>query len=415
MTSARGQGRLYQWVLVGLLSLNFGIVFFDRNSINVLMPFIQPELRLSNTAIGELASALSLSWALAGLFVGRLSDALGRRKVILIVAAFVFSGASLLSGLARSFTMLLGARLLMGIAEGGVMPISQALVAAEVEPQRRGLAMGAAQNFGANLLGNFLAPIVLTAFALAFGWRNAFNLAAVPGLVLGLLMLWLIREPPMERVRAGDGQPRLSIGAALALRNVWICVVLSILLVAFLVVFAAFMPNYLVQVRGMDKTLESWLMSMWGLPSMLYAFLIPGSSDVVGRRPIVIAMGAASALIPLSILFIDASAPAWPLFALFCLGATVSGIYPLVMATIPSETVPASQLATVLGLTMGVGEIVGGVFSPTLAGWAADVLGPAAILWILLGISAAIFAFACALKETAPAALRRRGLLLSSP
>ncbi len=95
MTTVPLKGRTYQWVLVGLLSVNFGIVFFDRNSINVLMPFIQPELGLSNTAIGALASALSLSWALAGLFVGRLSDALGRRKIILVAAALIFSGASL--------------------------------------------------------------------------------------------------------------------------------------------------------------------------------------------------------------------------------------------------------------------------------------------------------------------------------
>ena len=139
---------------------------------------------------------------------------------------------------------------------------------------------------------------------------------------------------------------------------------------------------------------------------MAYAFLVPGSSDVVGRRPIVIAMAAAAALIPLSALFIDG--PLWPLFVFFGLGAAVSGIYPLVMATIPSETVPASQLATVMGLTMGLGEVVGGVLSPLGAGWVGDVMGLRAILWILVGLSAAACLLACLLKETAPAALRRR-------
>jgi MFS family permease len=147
---------------------------------------------------------------------------------------------------------------------------------------------------------------------------------------------------------------------------------------------------------------------MWGLPSMAYAFLVTGASDRIGRRPIVIAAGAASALIPLSVLFIDG--PVWPLFVFFILGATVSGTYPIVMAAIPSETVPPAQLATVMGLTMGLGEIIGGVLSPYLAGTAADAFGPRATLWILLGISVAIFAFACALTETAPAALRRGSL-----
>jgi MFS transporter, ACS family, hexuronate transporter len=416
MNATSHPGRAYQWVLVGLLSLNFGVVFFDRNSIGYLMPFIQPQLGLSNTQVGELGSALSLSWALAGLFVGRLSDALGKRKAILVACAFVFSAASLLSGLASSFLLLMAARLMMGIAEGGVMPISQTLVAAEVEPQRRGLAMGAAQNFGANLLGNTLCPLVLTWFAMSYGWRNAFNLSAAPGFVLALLMLWLIRDPPIQP--GAKAQPRTSLRAILSTlgqRNIWICVVLSILLVAFLVVLLIFMPTYLVKVRGLNGSTESWLISMWGLPSMLYAFLIPGSSDFLGRRPIVIAMGAASALIPLSVLIIDPAAPVWPLFVMFALGATVSGIYPLVMATIPSETVSASQMATVLALTMGLGEAIGGVLSPTLAGEAMDAFGQGALLWILLGISGAMLVFSCALKETAPTVLHRRSLALSTP
>jgi len=67
----------YQALLVGLLSLNFGIVFFDRNALNFLMPFVQPDLGLSNTQVGLLASALSLTWSFAAFGVGRLSDATG--------------------------------------------------------------------------------------------------------------------------------------------------------------------------------------------------------------------------------------------------------------------------------------------------------------------------------------------------
>src|SRR5206468_11285951 len=62
--------------------------------------------------------------------------------------------------------LLLGARLLMGATEGAVMPISHSLVAEEVSPEHRGLAMGVAQNLGSNLLGSALAPVVLTALAM---------------------------------------------------------------------------------------------------------------------------------------------------------------------------------------------------------------------------------------------------------
>ncbi|WP_340146933.1 MFS transporter [Halomonas sp. PA16-9] len=83
----------YQILLVTLLSLNFGIVFFDRNALNFLMPFVQPELALTNLQIGLTASALSVTWAISGLIFGAMSDRSGRRKIFLIMATIVFLSA----------------------------------------------------------------------------------------------------------------------------------------------------------------------------------------------------------------------------------------------------------------------------------------------------------------------------------
>ncbi len=93
----------YQVLLVGLLSLNFGILFFDRNALNFLMPFVKPDLGLSNTQVGLTASALSFTWAIATILIGAASDRSGRRKPLLIAATIAFSLCSLLSGLAASF------------------------------------------------------------------------------------------------------------------------------------------------------------------------------------------------------------------------------------------------------------------------------------------------------------------------
>jgi len=113
-TPVRTRSTRYQFILVALLSLNFGIVFFDRNAVSFLMPFIQPELGLSNTQVGIIGSGLSFTWALAAFGIGKLSDAIGNRKLLLIFATIAFSLCSFLSGLASSFALLLGARLLMG-------------------------------------------------------------------------------------------------------------------------------------------------------------------------------------------------------------------------------------------------------------------------------------------------------------
>src|SRR6185312_8657691 len=169
----------YQVGVVILLSITFGILFFDRNSLGFLQPFVQPVLGLSNTQVGLLASVLSLTWAFAAFGIGVVSDRTGSRKRVLLLSTLAFSVCSFLSGLAGSFVMLLAARALMGIAEGGVMPIAQAIIASEVKPEHRGLAMGVTQNFGSNLLGSFVAPLALTGFATAFGWRHAFYLAGL--------------------------------------------------------------------------------------------------------------------------------------------------------------------------------------------------------------------------------------------
>src|SRR6187431_1358930 len=94
----------YQWTLIALLSANFGVVFFDRNTISYLGSFIQQDLGLNNAQLGYIA------WAIAGLFMGALVDRIGRRKLILVVATLVFSLASVVSGFAGSFIALLGAR-----------------------------------------------------------------------------------------------------------------------------------------------------------------------------------------------------------------------------------------------------------------------------------------------------------------
>lgn len=395
----------YQIGLVVLLSINFGIVFFDRNALSFLMPFVLPDLRLSNTQVGMLASALSLTWACAAFGIGVVSDKTGSRKALLIVATLAFSVCSFLSGIATSFVALLMARLLMGAAEGGVMPISQALVAAEVQPERRGLAMGVTQNFGSNLLGSFVAPVLLAAFATHAGWRHAFFLAGAPGIAAALLIWRYVREQPAAEGHPAVQREKLTLGAAFSERNVLICAALGVLLVSYLVICWAFMPLYLTQIRNYDPQTAGWLMGSLGVSATIGAFLISGLSDRFGRRPLMIAMPLIGVILPIGALYYTGSV--WLLAAMFFVGWGVNGIFPLFMATVPSESVDPKHQATVLGLCMGSGEVLGGVLSPSLAGVAADHVGLSAPLWIMLGLTSLAALLALGLRETAPRVLAR--------
>ena len=162
------------------------------------------------------------------------------------------------------------------------MPISQAMIAAEVTPEQRGLAMGVTQNFGSNLLGSFVAPVLLV------GVRDGLRLArapssspAFPGLVAALLIWWLIREPAAPAGTPSRQRKRSAMTLArrcFAERNVLICAVMGVLLVSYLVVCWAFMPLYLTQVRGFDAQTMGWLMGTLGISATIGAF--------AGLRPV---------------------------------------------------------------------------------------------------------------------------------
>jgi predicted MFS family arabinose efflux permease len=294
--------------------------------------------------------------------------------------------------------------MLMGAAEGGIMPISHTLIAAQVNPKLRGLAMGVAQNFGSNLLGSFVAPVLLVAFATAFGWRSAFFLAGIPGLITAVLMWFLIEDQPVAA--AAEARVKIGLREAFADRNVLICAAQGVLLVSYLVVCWAFMPLFLTRVRAYDPDTMGWLMGTLGISATVGAFVISGISDYVGRKPVMIVMPFVGVILPLGAMYYDGSV--WMMAAIFFVGWGLNGIFPLFMATVPSESVPATHTATVLGLCMGTPEILGGVLAPSIAGYAADQTGLQAPLWIMFGLAIVGGVLAFGLRETAPRVLARR-------
>jgi MFS family permease len=400
----------YQWWLTALLSTNFGFVLFDRNALNFLMPFVQPELGLNNTQIGLLAGALSLTWAVAAFGVGYVADRFGSPKRLLVISSVAFALCSFASGLAPSFMVMLGTRLAMGVAEGGIMPLSQLLIAAQVDQRHRGVAMGVAQGLGSSLMGSFVAPVLLVIFATAYGWRHAFFLAAAPALVVALAIAVFVRDPPLADASSPENREALHergpLWHSLSEGNIVRCVALSVLFVSYLVVTWAFMPLYLTRALGYSASTMSWLMGVLGIAATLYSFALTALSDRVGRRAVVIVTSVLAFVLPLGTLF--HSGPPWTLAVVFFIGWTFTGAMPLVMSTIPSESVAARNLGSALGLCMGGSEILGGVLSPLLAGSLADHVGLQAPLYCLLAFALLSCLGAVGLRETAPLVLARQ-------
>ena len=396
----------YENRLLFVLSLSFGFVFFDRNALSFLAPFVADDLSLSNTQIGLLVSALSLTWALSGYLLGARSDRSGRRKPYLLVAVIVFSVCSFFSGLASTFFMLLAARLLMGVAEGPILPISQTLMAMNSTASRRGHNMGIMQNFGSNLLGSCIAPLLLVALASHYHWRLAFIVAGIPGLIAAC-MIWKYVREPREVVIAQPTTPSASqpvaAGSLLELlryRNVWLSMLIACFYVAWMVLGWAFMPVYYMNERQFGSTAMGILTSVLGASATLCSFIVPALSDRLGRRLVVVVFSLIGALTPLAALYFQG--PFWMLCTVLFITWSASGVAPIFMATIPSETVPVHRIAACVGLVMGMGEVVGGVLSPVLGGWLADIHGLGAPLLLQAGCAIVVGVLGLGLIETAP-------------
>jgi sugar phosphate permease len=103
--------------LLLLLAVSLGFAFFDRNAVSYLSTHIVQDLKINNTQAGLLGTALSLSWAISDLTIGRRSGAVGGRRPFLVAILPVSSACSIHSGLATSFYMLLAARSQIGIKQ----------------------------------------------------------------------------------------------------------------------------------------------------------------------------------------------------------------------------------------------------------------------------------------------------------
>jgi MFS family permease len=398
----------YENGLVLMMSLLNGIVALDRTAVSFLSPYIVPEFHLSNTQLGLLASGLSVTIAGSGFLLASLADGTGRRKPIMIAMLVLFSLFSAVSGLATGFTMLLAARCILGVAEGPLAPIGQSVIALESSEHRRGLNMGIMLNLGAALIGGGVGPIVSTHLAEAFGWRSAFFVSAVPGLILaGVLMIWLRRptEPPRSapeaKIPGGTG-----VLSLLGSRNILLCLVISGLYSAWLIVQGVFLPIYLVRVDGLAPTTMGFVVAATSLTVAAGGMVVPAISDRIGRKPALAAVCFIGMIPPLAVLLIHG--PTWLLTLALIVGNIGGGAGPLYVAVVPTESAPARHAATAVAISLASGEIIGGVLGPTAAGRAADIVGAGAPFWICAACAGVCGLLALLLTETAPAALARR-------
>jgi len=175
------------WTLFVLFLLN-ALNFFDRNILGAIVEPLRREWGLRDAQIGWIGTAFTLLYAVVGLPLGRLADH-ARRTRLLGGGALLWSAMTAISGLTTSFAGLFAARLGVGVGEAVCAPAATSLIGDLFPSARRGRATAI---FMLGLpVGLGLSYAVGGAVAQAWGWRAAFFVAGLPGLVVGALCLAL--------------------------------------------------------------------------------------------------------------------------------------------------------------------------------------------------------------------------------
>ncbi len=379
-----------------VLALGFGLVGFDRFLISTMYPVIAKDLHLGYGDIGTITGALALAWGASALFMGNLSDRIGRRRV-LVCALIVFSLLIGASGLAAGLAGLVLVRLVMGFADGAFTPASISATIEASPPQRHGRNIGI-QQMMMTLCGLGIAPLMVGALLHLIDWRWIFSIFVIPGLLIAWQTARIIPDKP---IKTAEGSRSLLTDwkGVLGYSNIRVQMLLMLCWLTCLVTTSAFMPNYLLDHLHLSFIQMGTVMSAIGFGATAGTLLLPWLSDHIGRKPVMLlsAFGTAVMLVVLANLGANV---VWLFTALFMVHFFNNAAITLTVGPLCSETVPPALMATATGVVIAVGEILGGGLSPIIAGQFAERFGIAHLLWLPIGAIAIGFVLCLFLKET---------------
>jgi predicted MFS family arabinose efflux permease len=381
---------------VAVLSLGFGLVGIDRFLISTMYPVIARDLHLDYGDIGLITGALAIAWGISALFMGNLSDHIGRRRV-LSTSLIVFSLLIGASGLATGLITLILVRVIMGFADGAYTPVSIAATLDASPPQRHGLNIGI-QQMMLPLFGLGLAPLFVAGALRYVEWRLIFLFFVLPGLALAFAVWRMIpahSAPAQINRRSGPSDWKAVLGYS----NVRIAALLMLCWLTCLISTSAFMPNYLVDHLHLRSEQMAVVMSAIGLGATVGTLLLPWLSDKIGRKP-VMALSSIGVFISL-LLLVNASRNVGILFAfLFLVHFFNNALIALTVGPLCAEAVPAALMATASGLVIAVGELFGGGLAPVIVGHVAQRFGIEHVLWLPIIAMSAGFLLCLRIRDT---------------
>jgi MFS family permease len=378
-----------RWYVLLVLTLVYALSIADRFVMSTLIEPIKADLGLSDSSIGFLTgSSLAFFYVTAGLPLATLADRANRRTMIAL-ALGAWSVMTTLCGFAQNYWQLLLARIGVGVGEAGGTPPSASLLSDYFTSRRRALALSV-YSVGASL-GSMMGSSAGYASD-AWGWRAAFYVLGVPGVLVAVLVAVTIREPQRGRLDAVPA-PAASTAAAPARASL-----------KDTLRFARVQPALLHTWLGAAVyTLWSWGL-MWWTPSFLVRSHHMTLGDAGGALSLMHGIGGTAVLLITMLLMAPLGKRDPRLVPWFVAGSIVIGTVPSILAysaasshtallmlwifvplsyapfgptfALLQNLVPASMRAQAVAVMLFCANIANLVIAPQAVGFASDLLRP---------------------------------------
>ena len=245
----------YKRFVLVMLTIVYAFNFIDRQILVILQEPIKNDMNLSDAQLGLLSGfSFAVIYVTAGIPIAFWADRANRRNIV-VTALTVWSGMTALSGLVQNYGQLLAARVGVGLGEAGGSPPAHSMISDYYPPHRRATALSFYSS------GIYVGILVGYAFggvlAAAFGWRVAFMVVGIPGVLFALILFLTVREPIRGRwdsVAANANKP--TFGETLALlrsrRSFWY-IALGCAMTSFVSYGNGnFFPSFLIRNHGMS-------------------------------------------------------------------------------------------------------------------------------------------------------------------
>ena len=395
----------YKWVVIALLWFVCLFNYADRQGIFSVFPLLKAEMGLTDVELGIVGAAFMWVYAAAAPLAGIVGDRF-KRKTLIIGGLIFWSLITIATAASTNYLHLVIFRALEGLGEAFYFPASMSLISDYHGRDTRSRAMSIHQSsvYVGTVLGGTLAGVL----GQYYGWRSSFYLFGAAGILLGIVLLWMLREPQRSKSQVPEIMAEARSAIAAGKSGLWRSItevfghpMVRILMTVFVganfvaMIFLTWMPSFLFRKFGMSLSMSGFSGTAYLQTASILGVISGGilADRLVwqykGGRMMTQALGL---LAGVPFIFLTGWTLSVPLLIAAMAGfGYFKGIYDANIWASLHDVVPPERRATAVGLMNAVGWI-GGSTAPVAIAAASQHFGMSAcisansLIYLLFGI-----------------------------